>query len=733
MNRSRTIGEALVIAIAPVATWGVLRFSLINQDGYIDPWIYTGYGQIFRSMHENFGWPYYAVRFSVIALNEAASLVSPDLGYAILRYLLVLMCGVPLYLWARASFGRGVALLSYLFLFWNPLLPRILLWDLTTFVSVPTALAGMALWLLADRPASRFLAGFLWMASIAAHPFTGTAIGAFVVIQTIRRLRAREFLRLVVRDVLAPGAGAAVCLLLGLLYYRLRIGSFDPGALLTVTLDAISAGNQFAAAHRTPVATWLLSEYHIFVPLLCVVLGAVLLRRRLADNTAVASVWWFAVAYSLMYAVYQFAFGRFVLETFYYFAHLTLVVFLLVPVIFSEIASAVPVFLRRRVLVAAAIALALIPLMNRFDPARVALLGTSARDSPIAGVVLAMASLCICGAAGSLIHRGRGAMATVAVFGLLVQALTFLSLWHQYVFDTRHTARERDVYLAASEMLKVFESYSKPDASVKLWFCATDYSIRSMASSVLLSTLHQPFETSGYSCLPRIELHEQRLLLNPPAYVMMLDETGASFIPRDAALTTEGFSLRETTSKTIGGATFHARLRLVHLTRISSPGDKRHPTTPLRVLADWMDDGVRHSGSAITYAAGSAELLVRDDDGNWTFVPATAQDHFATRWVPVPQTVGTRVVIVDVIASRRAAANCVLHVQNQRFENIGAAPCSGDSGKYTGTPALTLPADVTSIRMYVSDDQRRPIALPRRITVRQRTADRTGTQPVAQK
>lgn len=730
MNRLRTIGEALVIAIVPVATWGVLRFSLINQEGYIDPWFYTGYGQIFQSMHENFGWPYYAVRFSVIALNEAASLVPVDVGYAILRYVLVLLCGVPLYLWARASFGRGVALLSYLFLFWNPLLPRIVLWDLTTFVSVPTALAGMALWLLADRAGFRFLAGLLWMASIAAHPFTGTAIGTFVAVQAIRRLRAGEILRLVVRDVLVPGAGAAVCLLFGLLYYRMRIGAFDPGELLDVTLSAIAAGNEFAAAHRTPVATWLLREYHVFVPLLSVVLGAVLLRRRLAENTAVASVWWFAAAYSLFFAVYQFVFGRFVLETFYYFAHLTPVVFLLVPVILSEIASAAPVSSRRRVLVAGAIALALFPAINRFAPARVAALDIAASHSTTAAVLLATAGLFVTGTAGWLIHRGRGTMAAAAVFLLLVQTLTLLHPAHQFVFDSRRAPRERDLYLAASAMLKVFESYSRPDAPVRLWFCSTDYSLTSMASSVLLSTLHQGFETSGHSCLSRIELYERRQLLNPPAYVMMLDETGSSFTARDEALRTAGFSLQEITSKTVGGSAFHARLRLVRLTRIpSEDAAGRASTTQLRLLAEWIGDGVRQSGEAITYASGTAKLLARDADGNWTFAPTTARDHFATRWVPVPHAVGERVVTVEVVASPRAAMNCVLHVQNQRFENIGAAPCSADSAQ---TPALTLPADVTSIRMYVADDQRRPIVLPRSIRVTQQAADRAGSSPRTQ-
>ena len=65
-NKRRLAYEALLLASAPVLTWVALRFVLINQDGQIDPWYYTGYGRIFRVMHAQFGWPYYAARFPVI-------------------------------------------------------------------------------------------------------------------------------------------------------------------------------------------------------------------------------------------------------------------------------------------------------------------------------------------------------------------------------------------------------------------------------------------------------------------------------------------------------------------------------------------------------------------------------------------------------------------------------------------------------------------------------------------
>ena len=48
-----------------------LRISLINQDGGLDAWLYTGYGQEFKTLQELFGWTYYAVRFPVILLDLA--------------------------------------------------------------------------------------------------------------------------------------------------------------------------------------------------------------------------------------------------------------------------------------------------------------------------------------------------------------------------------------------------------------------------------------------------------------------------------------------------------------------------------------------------------------------------------------------------------------------------------------------------------------------------------------
>ena len=213
------LAEWLLVLLAPLAAWWLFGIVLINQDSFIDPWIYVGYGRAFTVFQTMFGWPYYAVRFPVVMLN-ALFLTGdhPLIGYAALRYLLLLSCAIPLYLWSRKTFGRSAAALGYLFLICNPLFPRIILWDLTTFVSVPMALAGMALWLWSDRASSRFLSGVLMMASIASHAFTGSAIATFLAVQAVRRLRSRELGGLLRNDVLATALGAATTFGVGCLY-----------------------------------------------------------------------------------------------------------------------------------------------------------------------------------------------------------------------------------------------------------------------------------------------------------------------------------------------------------------------------------------------------------------------------------------------------------------------------------------------------------------------------------
>jgi len=151
----------------------------------------------------------------------------------------------------------------------------------------------------------------------------------------------------------------------------------------------------------------------------------------------------------------------------------------------------------------------------------------------------------------------------------LVQVLPFLNPSHAQAFDARRWPRERDVYNAAIEMLSVLSTYSRPQAQVFLWYCSSQTSLMSIASTVLLSTLQQPFSPEPAGCDGSIGEHERaQLVEHPVGYVLMLDENGKNFDVRDASLQREGYGTSEVLTRRIGGDAYRADLRLV---RISKP------------------------------------------------------------------------------------------------------------------------------------------------------------------
>jgi hypothetical protein len=565
--RTLTI-ESVVILLSPIAAWVLLGISLINQDGFVDPWFYTGYGRAFNALHALFEWPYYAVRFPVIILNEAFAWSHPVLGFVALRYILLLACGVPLYWWARRTFGRSVALLSYLFLFCSPLLPRILLWDLTTFVSVPMALAGMGLWLADESGASRLLSGICMTASVAAHAFTGTAVGLFLLVQAVRRIRAGQYWRLVVFDIFMTAVGTMTCLVIGWGYYRYRLGPFDPTLFYTVTVGAAAVGNQYAGAHGTPFIAWAATQQHVYIPVLCVVLAGLLLGRRVLDNTATASVWWFGLLYLIAYVIYQFVFGRFVLETFYYFAHLAITIFLLVPVVVGELLRYVPAAMRRRASVAIAAGLLALPVYNRIALSQWDVVVHASYGSlPALAVLLGGAAVVVLLSIGLRRRPFAGALCA-AGFMVMVQLLALVSPSQRSVFDSRRAAYETGVYLAALDMLSVFSRYAQPTSHVMLWYCPSQVSLTSVASTVLLYTVHNSFSGTNEACVGTIGPFERKRLQSLPVrYILMLDQTGASFDTWGASLRQEGYAPREVLSRTIGDEAYSAALRLVAIDR----------------------------------------------------------------------------------------------------------------------------------------------------------------------
>ena len=307
----------------------------------------------------------------------------------------------------------------------------------------------------------------------------------------------------------------------------------------------------------------------MYAPLLCVAMSGALLGRRVLRNTAVSSAWWFGVAYVSVYLFYQFVLGRFVIETFYYFAHLTVVVYLLVPVVLGESTQTLSPRARWIVLAAAAGALLSVPLINHWRPSVGDELQGLTQANMTFLIRLVLLAALITSAARLLARRSVTACASVVAFMLLLQTFTFLSPSHRGVFDSRRRDRETDLYLATTEMLDVFAAHATPQTMVMLWYCSLQPSLGSIASSVLLFTLQRPFSSDRQACDGSVGDYELRRLSEYPVrYVLMLDEGGSSFPARESALQEAGYTTRTIRTETIGANACKANLRLI---QISAP------------------------------------------------------------------------------------------------------------------------------------------------------------------
>ena len=559
--------EILFIAAAPIAAFYAFSISLINQNNTVDAWFYTGYGQELKVFIDVFGWQYYAARFPVILLIAAAErFIDPVLGFALLRYAILLACGIPLYVWARRRFGIPFAVAAYAFLLANPLLARTILWDYTIFLSVPAALAGMALWQISDRPTflTRAVSGFAFCVAVVSHVFTGTAIAVFFVVEAGFRLMRREYVALALLDIAAPVVGATACYAIGMACYFAIIGPFDLLAPVWSTLEAIWSGDEYALSHSRAVTDWLWENTNVLVPPFLVASIAIAFPRELLKDTVVARAWWFGFIYCAAYATYQFLFRRFVLETYYYFAHLTLVAYLLFPVYLYLIARKLPA---KQQIAAVGLGLAVLicgPLVVHytFDYSTLNKVATASRVSLTVGLPLVI-----------LIGTGRFAQKSTILTCCraisVIAGIQILSLITP-VFGSMYLGpllREHEVYRAAVQMVRIFGQYSTSSKSVMLWYPHEEREIAtSIASTVILESISDPFETAGG--LPIIGDYErERLNLPEERFIMLLSYNPETIAEGKQELLKNGYLIREVTQQLIGDADFKVHLDLVEIVK----------------------------------------------------------------------------------------------------------------------------------------------------------------------
>lgn len=515
--RARTPAlEGLYLVALPIVAVFVLGISVIDQEGYVDPEFYTGYGQSFETMWEVFGLTYYSARFPIMFVNTTSQWLLPGLGgYTLLRLLLLLLCGIPLYVLARRHYGRPVAMASYAFLVLNPLLPRILCWDLTTFLSIPAGFAGITLWHLSSRAWSRgvFAAGFLFGVSVNSHVFTGTAIAVFLVVELVFAARRRHGLSWFAARVATLAAGGLLCLLLGLAFYALTVGPVSPLALWGVTMSAVASGRGYAVTNYVAIADYYATNYEIYVPILTTAAALLLNRRLLLSDTIEARIIWFAAMYLAAYVVAVFILRMNIVQYFWYFGHVTIAVYLSVPVVLARL-------IERAGSQAAAwfvAALAAVP---------IAVASSAGLWWDIVNAAYGKGTIVVSLAAAMLItlvfleaRRPRMLACATVSLALLLQ-VPYLSPPHVSMFNVRENASEAPLFETIRRYRGLLDRYDRNGARVRTWY-RTSGTMMSIASSNLMTTLQPPYTGNG---MPGVAETEKANLADPSTrYVLLVD------------------------------------------------------------------------------------------------------------------------------------------------------------------------------------------------------------------
>jgi hypothetical protein len=466
----------LLLLLGPIAAWLLFDINSWNQLGYADPWYYTGVGQAFHALVDSYSWPYYYIRFPIAFFNELfCSGDHPATGYILLRYLLVVLVGGTLYVMALRKFDRKAAQLTLLFVLCHPMLLRNMLWDYPQFLSFSMGLSGVAVWLTPGRKRWRrtTMAGALCALALFSNLFIATMLGMFGLSMLIACMIRKNGWLALLRDVSMAIIGVALVTLAGCAYLKYSHSTFDPALLWTVNMNALKAGNAYALGQTSSFMTWGTTATYVYVPFLMVI-SAWILHRPREGHPYHWELLLTGTCYCLFYLVYRSLVGNFVMEVFFYFAFLSLIVYLVIPLVFHELTS------RKEsprqafwiTLVALLVPLYISILRNQGHlPASLGSLVT------VNWVKLIIWIIC---AVGAIIYirfaaRNRLAMSvSIGAFLLVVQLLALLPESVRYVYANPYERNERISYQVAVEFARYYREHSRKGARILTWYDRSD-------------------------------------------------------------------------------------------------------------------------------------------------------------------------------------------------------------------------------------------------------------------
>ncbi len=332
---ARELGALLLL---PLVAFYAMRFVPINQNGFLDPYVYTGYIHNFKDLLARYGLTYYSVRFGMIVPAQWFSgLFGPEGGYFTFRYVLALIAGIPLYYTVKHHFSQPVAILTVAGLFTSPYFARALLWDYPDAAGVPFLFAAICLFLLRERPSlwRDPLAGAFAAMAVNSNFFEVALVGIFGGLWLLFSLLYRRPLKELVKRVAGVALGGLIVCVLGCVYYWHAFGR--PINIFYPTLDMVSSLAR-GGAERWRIAgmAWIAGQIHVLIPVFLVVCCILVAKWRRASLTSLIVVS-FGLAGTAFYYVEQFLLGSDVLQLFYYFSYLMPAVFLMLAFLWQEL------------------------------------------------------------------------------------------------------------------------------------------------------------------------------------------------------------------------------------------------------------------------------------------------------------------------------------------------------------------------------------------------------------
>jgi len=279
-----------------------------TDDGYLDPWYYTGYFTNFSYLLRHYGFTYYVSRLPWIVPGVLAyKIASPYAATILLNALITTACALSLFWVVYWHFGRFPAILAAIALVTNMNFFLTVGWDYPDGPAIAFAFVALACF---SRPhGTSALNSILGGAFLALCGFTNMAsYGIILSMLLIPLWRHRHSRTKLFHECLYIATGAVAVTILLCLIGKLVLKRYDFfRAQIEQTLYAIRTPGYLATIWGTQL-DFIRSSFRLFLPLVLVGVGTVvviLVRKR---NQFVFPIYLFAMATFLVMLVQEFVF-----------------------------------------------------------------------------------------------------------------------------------------------------------------------------------------------------------------------------------------------------------------------------------------------------------------------------------------------------------------------------------------------------------------------------------------